>query len=516
MTTERVERTKDAGTNHQPHASDIHDEAVENAISFTDKGDVPGVLDDEMDLDGPSASERAYGDILQYGTTSAGPQQQQKAPKQFTTLKGNKLDATTAAEAKVLKALRQSHLRIDPAWLLKAQTNVLKVGDATGAMNTETLRAINTREGRAVTTDEILNDAFLTKILNTGQSPMSVTDDGFESETANGKATMPADKAAQAVGYADYKSYASDMGPVSFLGVSLRQLQSDGRAHTYLAERLALAENFLRGLYADQVAKAASDPSAKLKGDDLVAHLAGWNKVGGASYETGETDRKAGRAHQHTMGLAIDIDPSANGWIWDTHHDSHPSMDKHLGMASRMFGGKAFTAGKIDYLSDNTSTEELHADVSKASGAFGSYLKWGKQWLAKYEADEKGTTPAIIADLQTRGVKEADEAMVKDMMWFAGWFNDASYRKGMSQLTTIKMPLLVALRDVAGLSWGGTEMGSKENGDFMHFDCRDTAFGNSVVDQKRSPTEMEEVAENKRLRQEAAEKAKAAKASKKK
>lgn len=43
---------------------------------------------------------------------------------------------------------------------------------------------------------------------------------------------------------------------------------------------------------------------------------------------------------------------------------------------------------------------------------------------------------------------------------------------------------MIALRDVAGLSWGGTEMSARENGDFMHFDCRDTEFGRAVYSKK--------------------------------
>lgn len=46
--------------------------------------------------------------------------------------------------------------------------------------------------------------------------------------------------------------------------------------------------------------------------------------------------------------------------------------------------------------------------------------------------------------------------------------------------TNHSQELVVALRDVAGLSWGGTEMSERENGDFMHFDCRTTNFGQNV------------------------------------
>jgi hypothetical protein len=46
--------------------------------------------------------------------------------------------------------------------------------------------------------------------------------------------------------------------------------------------------------------------------------------------------------------------------------------------------------------------------------------------------------------------------------------------------TNLTQEMVIALRDVAGLAWGGTEMISIENGDFMHFDCRLTDFGHAV------------------------------------
>lgn len=64
------------------------------------------------------------------------------------------------------------------------------------------------------------------------------------------------------------------------------------------------------------------------------------------------------------------------------------------------------------------------------------------------------------------------------------------------ELTNISMDLLVALRDVAGLAWGGTEMSSVENGDFMHFDCRQTQFGDAVYDRKSPDEQAEEQRKN--------------------
>jgi hypothetical protein len=40
--------------------------------------------------------------------------------------------------------------------------------------------------------------------------------------------------------------------------------------------------------------------------------------------------------------------------------------------------------------------------------------------------------------------------------------------------------LVVALRDAAGLNWGGTEMSMGQNGDFMHFDTRNDGLGGKI------------------------------------
>lgn len=55
----------------------------------------------------------------------------------------------------------------------------------------------------------------------------------------------------------------------------------------------------------------------------------------------------------------------------------------------------------------------------------------------------------------------------------------------MQGATSLTQEMVIALRDVAGLAWGGAEMSSIENADFMHFDCRLTSFGNSVYDAGR-------------------------------
>jgi hypothetical protein len=59
-------------------------------------------------------------------------------------------------------------------------------------------------------------------------------------------------------------------------------------------------------------------------------------------------------------------------------------------------------------------------------------------------------------------------------------FHAGGGRQYAATIKDIRDELLVALGDVAGLSWGGTEMSMREDGDFMHFDCRNTTFGYAV------------------------------------
>jgi hypothetical protein len=112
--------------------------------------------------------------------------------------------------------------------------------------------------------------------------------------------------------------------------------------------------------------------------------------------------------------------------------------------------------------------------VTATSNAFARYLELSKQskeevvatlGKAGYSIDE--------ANAELSNVQKAEEL-----------FHKADGRKAAKALTNIQEELLIALRDVAGLSWGGTEMSMRENGDFMHFDCRDTEFGRAVYSKK--------------------------------
>jgi hypothetical protein len=146
-------------------------------------------------------------------------------------------------------------------------------------------------------------------------------------------------------------------------------------------------------------------------------------------------------------------------------------------IAARLFGGMTVSAGSLMQAGETSSTEELHATVDRASDAFRAYLALGTKDVSVIEQKLATRYPADKAAELALSVKN-----------FATWFHAGGGREGANELTNISMDLLIALRDVAGLNWGGTEMSHVANGDFMHFDCRNTALGHAVY-AKLSPEE---------------------------
>lgn len=388
---------------------------------------------------------------------------------EFTTLSGNVIAKTTAKEAAVLNALRASPRRFDPAWLVVAQRN-LGVVDVTGAMNTETLRAMRTRSGnQSLGVDGILNEAFLTGIAP--GTPFFEAENGFSDAAADPRARTPADQAAQAVGYASFAAYKADWVAIRFLGKTLGPPNGggSGRGHPYLAARVQAAEAFLRQRH----------PGLD---DDGVIRAIGWNGKGNAAYadEIGTET-----SHQHTMGLAIDIDPAHNPYVFNETGTGLPhdqamwwieTFEEMFRTATRIYGGEAITPATLMDWSKKSSSEELIQRVQATSSAFRQYLE-----LSRRPERE------ILAALTGAGYSDAEaRAELPNVQRAESLFHRGGGRQHASTITNIQADLLVALRDVAGLSWGGTEMSMRENGDFMHFDCRDTEFGR-VVYSRRAP-----------------------------
>jgi len=402
----------------------------------------------------------------------AQPEQRTAGAGEFTTLSGNAIAKTTAKEAAVLNSLRADPRRFNPAWLVTAQ-RAIGVVDATGAMNTETMRALRSRAGKpSLDAAGILGKSFLVGIVP--GEPFMATELGFAEQAPDGSARRPADLAAQAVGYASYAAYQAEWVPITFLGRSLGNPKagSSGRGHPYLAARVHAAEAFLRQRH----------PGL---GDEGVIKAIGWNGQGNAAYAD-QPETKA--SHQHTMGLAIDIDPAHNPYVFDEHptgltHDQAmwwiETFEQMFGIASRIYGGDPIDPKNLMDWSKTSSSEELIQRVSATSNALAKYLE-----LSKKPKEE------ILATLAKAGYS-TDEANAElpNVQQALERFQKGGGRQHATALTNIREELLIALRDVAGLSWGGAEMSPLENGDFMHFDCRDTSFGHAVYS-KKAPTKQ--------------------------
>lgn len=288
-------------------------------------------------------------------------------------------------------------------------------------------------------------------------------------QAANHAATTPADKTAQAVGYKDYAAYQATWTSIEFLGKDL------GQGHPFLAARMKLADAFLRQL----------NPQATSKKELWGA--VGWSGAGNAAYDA---SADSGQSHVHTMGLAIDIDKAQNPWMlgltinaerknnnWWVFEYFQPVFE----IAAKLFGGEGISIDSLNKWSEEMSTEELFDKVHASSEAF-VQLKNLATTKSKHE---------IIEVLKTKYPDhEAEDKYEKYLKKLPELWGPSKAKGGdrfgrtqdTRSFTNHSELLLVALRDVAGLAWGGSELHKNENGDFMHFDCRHTGFGRDVYD----------------------------------
>src|SRR5439155_5396248 len=126
--------------------------------------------------------------------------------------------------------------------------------------------------------------------------------------------------------------------------------------HKYLAARLHAADAYLRQR-AHQI-----NPDLAAKGDAGIREVVGWTGRGNAAYAHQPSEPNT---HQHSMGLAIDIDKDQNVYLFDHHIDgitrtqsdwwvetyAHMSM-----MAAKMFGGAPIDAPTLAHWSETMTT----------------------------------------------------------------------------------------------------------------------------------------------------------------
>jgi len=284
-------------------------------------------------------------------------------------------------------------------------------------------------------------------------------------------ATSPKDRTAQDMGYASFAAYRAAWGDdaVTFLGNNFRT-----PAHPYLRARIRVAETYLRN--------RVKAPDGKKLDDAGIMKAINWNGAGNASYSHQPNDPTT---HQHAMGLAIDIDPSQNPYLFDhsvANADFWVGLFEHLFQhATKLYGGEPLTAATLLKWSKESSTEELFPRVKASSQSFAQLLALS----ARAHGNESPTGEISRALVQVGYQGEALTTAVHEVAVADHHFHQQQGRAHAQAPTNLTQEMVTALRDVAGLAWGGTEMSSIENADFMHFDCRLTDYGNAVYEAGR-------------------------------
>jgi hypothetical protein len=507
---------------------------------------------------------------------------------------------TTRLEGYILNAIRAEQIRLKPAFL-RALQHALGVANASGAMNTETLRALlkqpqlagikaipKEKEAAKAAADIIVNDAgqWLEALVPaadrqavldeeaetsanhaepgkqhhpTAFTATATTTDAFNPDTPAEERLKPddtsyknghrGDRVAKALGFTSYADYKSKWVKLDFLGGDFGKWSD---VHPAINQRLAVAAAWLRQRHPN-------------KNDEEVRKAIKWNGLGAGGYGSTEAfisgdkpgDGFVPGVHMHSFGLAFDIDTTNNPYVLGGSSGGHfwnNNMEEHLRRSAQLYGGEALTAEKMNNWSASLSTEELFAKVDRANQSFKKYLAEPKSiavtdpamQLRKPTAAERKTVKDVdsqeraaykqeMHDHQTSADKVRIQPLAAKLVAIAGYAQDDAnkaasdwldftldyhgdfdqaiwstvHREGATGLTTHTQDLVVALRDVAGFMWGGTEMSSVENGDFMHFDLRNTSFGDAVYKASISQVAATDSATD---RQKKADEVKAAKA----
>ncbi len=392
---------------------------------------------------------------------------------------------TTPAESALLAGLRHSQKRIDPTYLLAWQTAV-GVTDNSGAMNTDTIRKLVEHWGaKQVTVAAIVAGSLFTEMAKqVPGAPIIDLGEGFgggrRGSTDTVQAGHRADAMARAAGFPNYAAMHSFQN-ITILGITI------GTGQKALADRVALADKWLSARHP----LAANNP-------EYCATNLGWSQRGVGAYsdsaqlveQTGFVGGAAVGPHMHSAGLALDIDTAVNPYIFagatnNKNGDANDIMATHLRFAAQIYGGERVTPDGLMQWSKDMSTEELWARVDEVSKSLGQYLELAARgdrneiYRAFHDAPPSGAgMPEVEARANVQRVLNFGN---RNSGFGKRWFQDNLSRTNATGLMAHSMDMVVALRDVAGLAWGGTEMSSVENGDFMHFDLRfDGGVGSAV------------------------------------
>jgi len=271
----------------------------------------------------------------------------------------------------------------------------------------------------------------------------------------------------------DWPSYAASFATIRFLNGTVT-------GHRIFLERLARAEAWLTARHADLSSRVTATHMSQLR-----------------EFES------ASRLSYHHLGLAVDISAGTNPWIAGgrSGDDLRPALVATVswyaswltghGEAMSAVGaselGAAGNTGEIwdrlhassdatrEYFALADDAEGLHTRITALAasppGAPGGYANVPQNALDAANLTLASAT--TWTDLATRS-RTADAAHWAAMIHAQQRAWQRTVRTTGGGFMNLERDLVIALRDIGGLSWGACDMGphSASGGDFMHFDAR--------------------------------------------
>lgn len=195
--------------------------------------------------------------------------------------------------------------------------------------------------------------------------------------------------------------------------------------------------------------------------------------------------REPKRPGYHPTGFAFDINAADNPWILtqDGRDEGNQRTADVLERATTFMGyGTALEGKDLKKLREQMTTDELYAHLQASNVALRNYRMLAGDEAAIRAQWDMGTADVKAHDVAwwTKRIADDDALLVyqgKDDRTDSNWDHKDASNKG---FMTMREELVIALRDVAGLAWGGCDMGG-DSGDMMHFDGRTIGDAEKLV-----------------------------------
>ncbi|MFO0749098.1 MAG: peptidoglycan-binding domain-containing protein [Myxococcota bacterium] len=175
----------------------------------------------------------------------------------------------------------------------------------------------------------------------------------------------------------------------------------------------------------------------------------------------------------HGIGQALDIDSSRNPWVVGnpqakTANEGTTSIIRH---ASTLMGhGEGFDAATLHKWAQSMPTEELFEKLESSNTALREYRQIANDPAAiKAQFDARMAGPKPLVGKEAKLEYWLGKVPLHHKMLMAEKSNWHAHDENLGFMDQSK-ELVVALRDVAGLRWGATDMGESQSSDMMHWD----------------------------------------------